>query len=51
MEDQFDGKEEVLLDYYAMEEPWTLSKNHYSSTPEGNVIDIAKEIFNEVFGK
>ncbi len=51
LEDQFDGKEEVLLDYYAMEEPWTLSKNHYSSTPEGNVIDIAKEIFNEVFGK
>ncbi len=36
--------QEVQLDYYAMEEPWTLQHNAYSSTPEGNPIDVAKEV-------
>ena len=51
LQDQFDGKPEVIIDFYAMEEPWTLAKNEYTSKPEGDLINTAKEIFSEVFGK
>jgi alpha-N-acetylglucosaminidase len=33
----------VKLDYYAMEEPWTLQQNPYSAAPEGNPVGVAKE--------
>ena len=36
--------QEVQLDYYAMEEPWTLQQNPYSAAPEGSPVDIAREI-------
>ena len=32
------------IDWYALEEPWTLQKNTYSSQPEGNSVDVAKEV-------
>lgn len=32
------------IDWYSIEEPWTLQHNHYSPTPEGNSIDVAKEV-------
>ena len=51
LQDVLDGKHEVKLDYYAMEEPWTLADNHYSSVAEGDCIDVAKDVFNRVFGK
>ena len=51
LEDQLNGKPEVILDYYAMEEPWTLDKTPYSSVPEGNAIEVAKEVFAKVFKK
>ena len=35
--------QEVVLDYYAMEEPWTLRQNPYAAAPEGDPVDIAKE--------
>ena len=35
--------QEVQLDYYAMEEPWTLQQNPYSAAPEGSPVDVAKE--------
>ena len=35
--------QEVKLDYYAIEEPWTLQQNPYSAAPEGNPVDVAKE--------
>ena len=37
-------EQEVKLDFYAMEEPWTLRHNPYSSIPEGNPVDVAKEV-------
>ena len=43
------GVHDVAIDYYAMEEPWTLRKNEYTSTPEGNPVDVAKEVFKKVF--
>ncbi|WP_299228934.1 alpha-N-acetylglucosaminidase [uncultured Bacteroides sp.] len=51
LQDVLDGKPEVKLDYYAMEEPWTLADNHYSSVAKGDCIDVAKDVFNRVFGK
>jgi len=47
LQDQLDGKPEVKLDYYAMEEPWTLAKNPYGSVPEGSCVDVAKEVFEK----
>ena len=32
------------IDWYAIEEPWTLSHNPYTSTPEGSSIEVAKEV-------
>lgn len=43
LQDQLDGKPEVKLDYYAMEEPWTLAKNLYTAEPEGDCIELAKK--------
>lgn len=49
LQDVLDGKPMVELDYYAMEEPWTLAHNPYASQPEGDCVSVAKEIFNKVF--
>ena len=49
LQDVLDGKPMVELDYYAMEEPWTLAHNPYTSQPEGDCISVAKEVFNKVF--
>ncbi|MDE6533629.1 MAG: alpha-N-acetylglucosaminidase [Muribaculaceae bacterium] len=32
------------IDWYALEEPWTLKKGGYTSSPEGDPIAIAKEV-------
>lgn len=49
LQDVLDGKPMVELDYYAMEEPWTLAHNPYASQPEGDCVSVAKEVFNEIF--
>ena len=36
--------QEVTLDYYAIEEPWTLRQNPYTAAPEGSPVDIAREV-------
>ena len=57
--DQLDGKLPVLpvgnsstptadnpamtIDWYALEEPWTLAKNTYAASAEGDCIEVAKE--------
>ena len=32
------------IDWYALEEPWTLQHNLYPTAPEGNSVDVAKEV-------
>lgn len=49
LQDVLDGKPMVELDYYAMEEPWTLAHNPYALQPEGDCVSVAKEVFNKVF--
>ena len=39
--------QEVLLDYYPMEEDWVLHHPHnYTANPEGNPVDVARKVFN-----
>ena len=33
--------QEVSIDYYAIEEPWTLRQGGYSARPEGDAVDVA----------
>jgi alpha-N-acetylglucosaminidase len=45
---ELDGAPTQALDYYAMEEPWTLAHNPYSAEPEGDCVDVARAVFEEV---
>jgi alpha-N-acetylglucosaminidase len=47
----FAGQEVKDLDYYGMEEPWTLATNPYSSAPEGDCVEVAQEVYQSVFGR
>lgn len=49
LQDVLDGGEMVSLDFYAMEEPWTLAHNPYPSQAEGDCIQTAREVFKTVF--
>ena len=44
-----DGKQPEEIDFYALEEAWTKETESHSSTPEGNAVAVAKNIFEEVF--
>lgn len=41
-----DGGEMQDIDWYAMEEPWTLQHNPYKAEAEGDCIDTAREVFS-----
>lgn len=51
LQEQLDGKPARTLDFYAMEEPWTLKHNAYPAEAQGDCIEVAKEVFGNVFGK
>ena len=36
------------IDFYALEEAWTLRHDTYSPDPEGNVVDVAKEVYKAI---
>jgi len=40
------GKEQEI-DFYGLEEPWTLQHNPYSTQPEGDPVTIAKETYEQ----
>lgn len=41
----------LTIDWYAMEEPWTLDHTPYGAEGEGDLVETAKEVFKEAFGK
>lgn len=41
----------LTINWYPMEEAWTLKHNTYGAEGEGDQIEVAKEVFNSVFGK
>lgn len=45
---QLSGAPVQAIDFYAIEEPWTKQTNSYPSLPEGNVIEVAREVFKEI---
>lgn len=42
--ENLDGKPLREIDFYAMEEPWTKQSDGYSPVPEGDPIEVAREI-------
>ena len=38
-----------VIDFYAMEEPWTIQHNPYSSQPEGDPIETARRVLATAF--
>lgn len=44
----FEDGQPKAIDFYALEEPWTLKHNSYVSEAEGNPVDIACEIYREI---
>ena len=46
-----DGKPMKQLDFYAMDEKWTLLHNVYPYEAQGNPVELAQTAFNNVFGK
>lgn len=45
---QLNGAPVKAIDFYAIEEPWTKQTNPYSSQAEGDVIEVAKEIYAKI---
>ena len=43
--------QEVTIDWYALEEPWTKAHNTYSAEPEGNALQVAQKIMKFLYGK
>lgn len=46
-----DGKPMKQLDFYAMDEKWTLQHNVYPYEAQGDAVEFAQTAFNKVFGK
>ncbi len=46
-----EGEPYENIDFYVMEEPWTLSHNIYTATGEGDSVEVAKKVFDETFLK
>ena len=45
---QLNGASAKKIDFYALEEPWTKQTNSYASQPEGDVIEMAKEVYCKI---
>ena len=45
---QLNGAPVKAIDFYAIEEPWTMQTNPYSSQAEGDVIEVAKEVYAKI---
>ncbi len=50
LDQEFDSRKVAdPIDYYAIEEPWTLARNPYSAEAEGDPIAVAQEVFKQAF--
>ena len=45
---QLNGAPVKAIDFYAIEEPWAKQTNPYSSQAEGDVIEVAKEVYAKI---
>lgn len=44
------GEKLPPIDFFAIEEAWTHQQKKYSDKPEGNVLEVATEIYKGIFG-
>ena len=44
-----EGKQLPVIDWYAIEEPWTKISDTYSATPEGNCVEVAKRVYTTIW--
>ena len=44
-----EGKQLPVVDWYAIEEPWTKISDTYSATPEGNCVEVAKRVYTTIW--
>lgn len=49
--ERLDGGSPAPIDFYAMEEPWTLRTGGYAAQPEGDALATAAEVYREAFGR
>ncbi len=45
---ELDGSPASTIDYYAMEEPWTLARNPYPAAAEGDPVETARAVMAEI---
>ena len=51
LQEQLNGNPATEIDFYAMEEPWTLANNPYEYKAEGNCIKTAQSVFAKAFNQ
>lgn len=39
------------IDFYALEEAWTLEKKHFAAAPEGDCVEMARQAMQEAFAR
>ena len=44
-----EGKQLPVIDWYAIEEPWTKISDTYSAIPEGNCVEVAKRVYTTIW--
>ena len=42
--------QEVTIDWYAMEEPWTLQRNNYTAQPQGSPLEMSIRVMEFLSG-
>lgn len=45
---RLEGKPSTEIDFYALEEPWTLQHTAYPAQPEGDPIEVAREVYRSI---
>lgn len=48
---QLGGAPVKEIDFYAIEEPWTLQTNPYPAQAEGDAIEVAREVYAQIINK
>ena len=43
--------QEVKIDWYALEEPWTLRHNKYTAQPEGDALQLSSRVLQFLLNK
>lgn len=45
---KLNGENPEKIDFYGLEEKWTLQNNHYDNAPQGDVIETCREVYSSI---